>query len=289
MTIKKVLVPLLDSPGDENAILHAVEVARPLGAHVTAMFPGGYLSELFQADAVPHPRIKPRLPAEARAQLGALTDAAREAFDAIVAKHGLAVRDDAAKRQGGTVSFETWRGTVEAAVQEAAVYHDLVLFHRDDRDRADDSFGFSAMKSALQDCGRPMLVAAGEPGRGCGTRIAIGWNGSIEGAHAVSAAMPLLTAAKSVHILTIATQKTAGEQAEKLQAYLAWHGVGAEVRTAEAGAAPVGVALLGMVDAVGADLFVLGGYTHSRIRQTILGGVTHVVMQEARVPVLFSQ
>ncbi len=289
MAIKTVLVPLLDSPGDENAILHAVEFARRLGAHVTAIFPGGYLSELFQADPVPHPRVKPRLPAEARAQLDALTDAARKAFDAVVAKHGLVVRSAPGEPAGGTVSFETWRGTVEAAVQEAAVYHDLVLLHRDSRDSLDDSAASAVMKSALQNSGRPLLVATGETGAPCGSRIAIGWHGSIEGAHAVSAALPLLTAAQSVHILTIATQKTASGQAQKLQGYLGRHGVRAEVRTSEAGTAPVGVTLLEMVGAVGADLFVLGGYTHSRIRQTILGGVTHVVMREARVPVLFSQ
>ena len=39
---------------------------------------------------------------------------------------------------------------------------------------------------------------------------------------------------------------------------------------------------------LGADLLVMGGYTHSRLRQLILGGVTRYVIGHAAMPVLLN-
>lgn len=47
-------------------------------------------------------------------------------------------------------------------------------------------------------------------------------------------------------------------------------------------------ALLDACVADGADLLVMGAYTHSRLRQLILGGVTRYVLQEVTLPVLMA-
>ena len=289
MTIKKLLVPLFDSPDDRQSILRAVEIARALGAHVTVMLSGGHLSELVSADPPSYGRVKPWLQIEARTLLAKQTEEARGAFESIVSEHGLTVTDTPDGHRAGTLSFEARRGPIEATIQEAAVFHDLILFNPDNCTAGTESLGLTTVKSALQDCGRPILIAPINVPRAFGSNIAIGFNGSIEGAHAVSAALSILSAAKSVHILTIDTQKTSVEQGQKLRSYLAWHGIRSEVHATTPSDESVGARLLGMVAAVRADLFVLGGYTHNRIRQTILGGVTHHVMRHARVPVFFSK
>ena len=38
----------------------------------------------------------------------------------------------------------------------------------------------------------------------------------------------------------------------------------------------------------GADLLVMGAYTHSRMRQMILGGVTRHVLGEASIPLFMA-
>ncbi len=289
MSIKKILVPLFQSPDDRHAILHAVEVAGCLGAHVTVMFSGGHLSELVAANPPAYGHVKPRLQMEARTLLAEQTEAARMEFESLVSERGLRVAEAPRGQGAGTVSFETRRGPLEATIQEAAVFHDLILFYRDRDSLGTESLGFSTIKSALQNCGRPILVVPGKLPRPFASTIAIGFNGSIEGAHAVTAASSMLAVAASVHILTVGTEKTSVDQGQSLQSYLDWHGVSCEVHTSKAGDDPVGATLLGMVEAVRADLFVLGGYTHSRIRQTILGGVTHHVVRQAAMPVLLSQ
>lgn len=289
MSIKKILVPLFDSPGDRQTLLCTMQLAQPLGAHVTAMFSGGYLSELVSEEPPRYGRVKPRLQIEARELLAAQTQAAREAFNALVAEQGFKVADAPGAYDGATIGFEAWRGSMDVAIQEAAVFHDVVVFHLDSVATEAQSHAFATLKSALQDCGRPLLVLPTKISQPFAKTVAIAWNGSIQAAHAVSAALPFLTQAQSVHVLTAATAKTLAEQAAKLQNYLGWHGIQAQAHTVQPGNEAVGAALLKQAEAVGADLLVLGGYTHSRIRQTILGGVTHYVLHNARIPVFLSR
>ena len=39
----------------------------------------------------------------------------------------------------------------------------------------------------------------------------------------------------------------------------------------------------------GADLLAMGAYSHSRLRQLILGGVTRHVLEHARLPVMMNR
>jgi nucleotide-binding universal stress UspA family protein len=55
---------------------------------------------------------------------------------------------------------------------------------------------------------------------------------------------------------------------------------------AETGGPQIGQTLLAKADALGADLIVMGAYTHSRLRQLIMGGVTRHLLHGATVPLL---
>jgi nucleotide-binding universal stress UspA family protein len=48
----------------------------------------------------------------------------------------------------------------------------------------------------------------------------------------------------------------------------------------------VGAGLLAAANEFGCDLLVMGAYSHSRLRQRILGGVTRHVLEHADVPVM---
>jgi nucleotide-binding universal stress UspA family protein len=289
MAIKKLLVPLLGGPGDVHTILAAVNIARDLGAHVTVMFSGGHLSELVAPEPPSYSRVKPRLQLEARALLAAEMDAARASFELLVKENRLTVSEQPWGNAPGTVHYEVRRGPVEATIPEAAMFHDLVLFSRAGDTTGDESHGLASMKAALHSCGRPILILTEQIPTAFATSIAIAWNGSIEGMHAVSAALELLSRAKLVHIVTVGTQKTSVDQAQKLRQYLEWHGIAADVHTTEQPGDSVGATLVGMTERAGADLLVLGGYTHSRVQQTIFGGVTHHIVRHCTIPVMLSR
>ena len=70
--------------------------------------------------------------------------------------------------------------------------------------------------------------------------------------------------------------------------HLSRHGISAKTaRTALAGMT-ASDALLSYAADVSADLLVIGGYGHSRLRERILGGVTRELLQHMTLPVLMS-
>jgi nucleotide-binding universal stress UspA family protein len=65
--------------------------------------------------------------------------------------------------------------------------------------------------------------------------------------------------------------------------YLAWHGIAAGRQTVKT-RSHVGDVLLDA--AADADLMVMGAYSHSRLRELILGGVTRHMLEKATLPLL---
>jgi len=134
------------------------------------------------------------------------------------------------------------------------------------------------LNAALMESGRPLLLVP--PGAAAfGRHVAIAWNGSAEAGRAVAAALPFLERAGAVTVLSVAEdERTTEAPAGELTAYLAWHGIDARLRQMRGQSTHAGEALLAECRDAGADLLVMGAYTHSRLRQLILGGVTRHVL-----------
>jgi nucleotide-binding universal stress UspA family protein len=141
--------------------------------------------------------------------------------------------------------------------------------------------------------GRPILVvpyAGNFPN--LGRRVVIGWNASREAARAVNDAMPLLTAAEIVSILTIDPREGPRAHGELPGADISLR-FGAPRRQGRNRATvsadlPVGEALLSRAGDLGADLLVMGAYGHSRARELLLGGATRSLLRSMTLPVLMS-
>ena len=54
------------------------------------------------------------------------------------------------------------------------------------------------------------------------------------------------------------------------------------------GSAAVTEVLLAQAREQGADLLVMGGYGHSRLREMLIGGTTRHILERMTVPVLFA-
>ena len=70
--------------------------------------------------------------------------------------------------------------------------------------------------------------------------------------------------------------------------HLARHGLKVDVNRIAGGNIDVADALLSHAADSGADFMVMGGYGHSRLREFVLGGVTHTILRSMTVPVLLS-
>lgn len=115
--------------------------------------------------------------------------------------------------------------------------------------------------------------------------VCIAWDGGSEAARALKAAVPLLAEAGNVRVLTVATDKAGGFPPTEALRYLARHGVKAELIEL-AGGNSVEETIAGEVARAGADLLVMGAYSHSRLREFLFGGVTRYFLDEPDSPPL---
>jgi nucleotide-binding universal stress UspA family protein len=146
----------------------------------------------------------------------------------------------------------------------------------------------STLESALFEGGRPVLMAPPKPLATFGDTVLIHWNCSEETARAIALALPLLTKAKRVHLLTVTGSTTAGPAARDSLAYFEAHGIAATEATVDPKSLGPGEAILAEAKAMGADLLIKGAYTQSRLRQMIFGGATASVLAKAELPVLLA-
>ena len=75
---------------------------------------------------------------------------------------------------------------------------------------------------------------------------------------------------------------------ERIVRHLARHGIEAQAEESLHPAISVRDALLSRAADLGADTIVAGAYHHSRLRETLLGGVSRDLLEQMTIPVLMS-
>jgi nucleotide-binding universal stress UspA family protein len=146
-------------------------------------------------------------------------------------------------------------------------------------------------ESALFDSGRPVIMVPYIQKAPLKLdNVMVCWDGSRPAARAIGDAMPLLERAGAVEIVIVANER--GKQDEVAGAdmgqHLARHGLKVEVKRIAAGTIDVADTILSHAADSGTDFVVMGGYGHSRLREFVLGGVTHSILKSMTVPVLMS-
>jgi len=172
-----------------------------------------------------------------------------------------------------------------------ARYADLVVLSQANaEDRDTGGLLLDLPEYVVLNCGRPVLLVpkAGEF-ESVGSRPLIAWNGSMEAARAITAAIPLLKRANKVTVALFDAQVGDNGHGEEpgadIALYLARHGVKVEVQRNRS---PIdaGKAILSLATDLNADLLVMGAYGHSRFREVMLGGATRTVLATMTLPVL---
>ena len=115
----------------------------------------------------------------------------------------------------------------------------------------------------------------------------IAWNGSSEAAHAVRLSLPLLRGAPDVHIVSVGEDDKESASAD-VQRYLKEHDIETKTHERPREDGSIAEALIAASAELEAGYIVLGAYGHSRIRETILGGVTHDLIFTSPIPLLLA-
>lgn len=292
MSIRTILVPFDGTEAAKPALETALAVGREIDAHVEVVHVSVDAKDMVPllGEGMSGAMIEEML-ALAEKESAGRAKKARRMFDEACAGAVPIVEPPAegAGQAGFSVTWAEQTGREDEIIGNRSRSVDLVIVARTTPDS--DASAALTLKAALFESGHPVLVAtatAAGTAPVLGTRVAIAWNGSVQAARAVTAAIPFLRRAGGVTILTADSIRTSVDVVPALIDYLGWHGVAAEARTSSPAGRHVGEVMLKECVELGAELLVMGAYTHSRMRQLILGGVTRYVLAEAKIPLFMA-
>ena len=288
MSIRVTLAPLFHNANNKSTLEAAFGIARRFGGHVEALFvqPDPANTIPMVGEGVSADTIR-RLMESAAEAIEQQRKAVKATFDEASAGADIATvdRPDRSAEQPSAA----WRevdGYSEYAVPQRALLSDLVVFADASNESAPELR--PAFEAVLLKSRRPILLAPQNVPGTIGHNVAIAWNGTPEAASALNAAMPFLDSAVAAHLLTAVSARTDAKELDGAANYLAWHGIGCEHHVIEPSNESVGAGLMRKAVDIGADLLVMGGYGHHRLRERILGGVTHHVLNHAELPILIA-
>lgn len=287
MTVKNILVPVGDIVVDESAIGTSFILTQVFGGHVDCVFVTGDVTDVIPPAAMGlFEAVQVQMSQEFDADRQEKAKLARQRFDEMLEAAHIDYRENALPAELPSASWEVATGVASEVVAMRGGAYDMVIVGRPQADRS--TVAELSAEAALFRTGRPVLIAPPHTPDTIGEAVVIGWNRSASAARAVSAALPFLELARSVTIVSVKTGAKQGPSPDEIAKYLSWHEVPAEVVELEPDHRVVGEVLLDEAERVSADLVVMGAFSHSRLREIILGGVTRHVLQNADIPILMA-
>jgi nucleotide-binding universal stress UspA family protein len=183
----------------------------------------------------------------------------------------------------------TWLGSDQGAQADPLLHArcaDLLILGQP---ASKSSAAMISPSAAVLGCGCPVVVVP-FIGRGehTGQRILAAFNGSREASRAINDALPLLSQAKAVTLLSVDPGESGISRLEAEKSHLECHAVPVRTETISSGDVVVSDIILSRAADVGADLIVMGAYSHSRLREAIVGGVTRDLLRQMTVPIFMS-
>jgi nucleotide-binding universal stress UspA family protein len=277
-SLTQLLVHLDATPQAARRLAVARQIAQAHGSAITALYAAtpSLLDMPFVSESGPSVgAILRKLDDEQRAR-------ARDAFGQSLAAPGIRA-----------IWAEVRGEPMMAAFAQQALFADLLVLGQYSPDDVQPSgvppdFAEALMASS----GKPALIIpyAGVPAANYGT-VVIAWKPTREAARAVSAAMPMLQAARQVHVVSWSgapsTVQVDGDRLT-LDGCLKQRGVKAVWHRQDDEPDSFGELLLLQAFYLQADLLVMGCYSHSRAREWVLGGASRTVLRSMTLPVLMS-
>ena len=284
--IKTILVPATGSDMDVAVYRSALTVARAFAAHLEVLH--------VQLDATAMAATTMALDAGGGATVIGLVDQieeeagrreakARQTFQEFCARERLVLADTPIAQGVPSAQWLRQIGDEAHWVAQLGRSADLLIIGR----RTDDpELSVGMIETALFGSGRPVLILSAAGLATLPETIVIAWKATPEAARAVGAAMPFLSAAKQIFVVTVAEDRDLpDEEGARLLTSLRWHGFNASMRRLPPGPQGAASTLLAAAAEQGA-LVVMGAYGNSRMRQWVFGGFTRHVLRGAEVPVL---
>lgn len=266
-SVKCIVVHISDDRKHTLRLHVAVELARRFQAHLNVVYA--------------KPAINYPAPAVGRAVSMNYLDDETEREQ----QHSNQIRQEVAEACKNLPSWE-WHqhfGDVENIISRYSHLADLVIAEQTPQTAMEEVLLSDMANTLVRATGCPMLLLPWEWAPGpIGTRILIAWKDSREASAALRVSMDFLREADQVFVI-LAKERDTEIPGGDIVRYLKCHDVHATIiGTNDDG----GKAILSTAIQYDCDLLVMGAFTHSRLREMLLGGVTETIIRDTTIPVL---
>lgn len=208
------------------------------------------------------------------------------------ARAAIARFEQAAKRMGLSAETRTIQASISGAAEQIGHIgrrFDLVVVGQPDRQKSlpEDIID----EAVLFESGRPVIFVPFIHKGGIKLdRVMVCWDGSRAATRAIADSMPFLEKAKQVEVVIISDKPSKKNEipGADLGQHLARHGLKIEVKRITSPDVDVPSTILSYAADSSAEMIVMGGYGHSRLREFVLGGATRGLLESMTVPVLMS-
>jgi nucleotide-binding universal stress UspA family protein len=281
MSIKSILVPLDGSEASFSALDTALVVADRFDAKIKALhvrpkagvlpYELDYVSANLKKSVIEETDKKSR---EAALEI-------QHRFNTFCDNHHIKVGDSLNDDGIGAKWFEEAGSVSEVLIRHGRLC-DVIATSRPDRKPGTllRSPAGETMESLLMRAGRPILMVPPDWRARKVGRAAVAWNESLEASRALAMTMPWLSGMDEV---TVIVGRKRERSVPLLCEYLSLHGVSATVKYLPSRIKSAGEAILDCCEDNAVEMLVVGGFSHTRSRQLVFGGVTRFLLTHSNV------
>lgn len=250
------------------AAVTAADLAHKQGSALTGCYVEPHLRSLTGADAE-----QPEFTLLGERMSPCADSKAGPEFRAFATRHGI-------RRTRWTLATSG----IAQTLRQLMPWHDLVVM---ERDLAGEDNVVNVLGEALLACKAPcLLLPPGRTALHTFPRVAVAWDGGVEAARSLHAALPLLRAATTVVLLDGRSRQVDEHGPSSFDPcdYLADHDIRVRHQRIHADFQAAGGAILENARLHEANVVVMGAYGHSTLRERVVSGATRYMLQHADLP-----
>lgn len=267
--MKAVLLHVFEDDGLQSRLAVALDLCRAQDAHLSCVY------------VTPYAAYVGMDPMGGIFASGALIESLRDAEDQVRKRVEARLAQEDVRWD-----WQSYDGDPAQTLVSASALADLLIVSQTGPDTKGGNPPLPLVDAVCVNGGCPVLVVPHTAGQfDALAPIVVGWNDSQEAARAIREALPALRMAENVILVSVGEEDDEYPQTEACT-YLARHGIKSDLRRYPATAGPADAVLCDVAEELGASAILIGAYGHSRLRETLLGGVTRRLVTRSKTPIL---
>ncbi|MCP4336094.1 MAG: universal stress protein [Gammaproteobacteria bacterium] len=267
--IKVILVPVDGTERSAEVLDTALVIARRFDSHIKVVHVRERVHEPYMFGGIPK-NYREEFARMSQKAVDSTVDTVRDQFNNFC-NQGVKITRKPSAAKEVTASLHVLEGDSETVLGQESRLVDVIAMSRPTKHRIGGPGVGELHESLMLHSGRPVLIVPPEWKARRADHAAIGWNDSVEASRAVCMTLPWLTQMKKVTVLV--SKKREARVGEVID-YLKRHGCKVDYKVLGGRGGNVGKKMLAACNEIGAEFLVVGGFTHTRTRQRLFGGVT---------------